>query len=622
MAKAWTDKREFRTLSNELAVTEELAFQRKILPLLRIIFPETVEAPRRRSADRSGIDLLIWGEGGVLPLVVQAKGFGVREAEIGRSQAAQFIQSIRDFQRSGLKADTYLLVHNRDNRNEELRLPIEQELAALKATGQVRRGELWGRQQLLAEAFGAMLHYLHHALTGPHRVGARVPVLQTLEDLPVLAAVPYTTSTLVMDQYKLASVSTSKRRVADPTQDIAPPKGHRFTFLIGEFGFGKSTTVLRAAANATATLLYVPAALITTDIAGTKDLTMQCIDLEKLLAPFLEEDRPVLQLIARAPIEYLLKDPKSPLILVFDGLDESPFIARRGGLSWFVNFLYQLRVPVILTARTEFWRTRQADFGSSFGAPAVAGHKRTMKAQLVELLPWDAEQILALVNAFAQSLQDKKQQSHVYKLAALLRTKEFDQYYRDIPKRPLFLRFIIDCVATMGIHAVGRAQLMEEWIMMKISRDLTSPALVGGTGRLPIKNDDEGLTATLSLAYKAMEAAALAMTAVDEGKVELTPSCTLNQMQEAATDRRLDAITDPTGLVLNSLLIPVAHWHHSAELDLQFAHRAFQEYFLARLLVRRPTAIAATLPPEIDNWIDAITKENVLHSGAPPRTTN
>jgi len=237
-----------------------------------------------------------------------------------------------------------------------------------------------------------------------------------------------------------------------------------------------------------------------------------------------------------------------------------------------------------------------------------------MKAQLVELLPWDAEQILALVEAFAQSLHNKNQQSHVHELAVLLRTKEFDQYYGDIPKRPLFLRFIMDCVATMGIHAVGRAQLMEEWIMMKITRDLTSPTLVGGTGRLPILGDEEGLTATLGLAYKAMEAASLAMTTVDEGKLELTPSCTLSDVQTVASNRRLDAIIDPTGLVLNSLLIPVSNWHHTAELKLQFAHRAFQEYFLARALVMRPSALTGTLPPGIHSWIDAITKEGVLRT--------
>jgi hypothetical protein len=618
MAKTWTDKTEFKTLSNELAVTEGLAFQRKLLPLLRILFPDTVEAPPQRSIDQRGIDLLCWGQGSVLPLVVQAKGFSVREAEIGASQAQQFLRSIRDFQQSGLKADTYLLIHNRDNRKDELRLPLERELASMVETGQVRRAELWDRQQLLTEAFGAMLRYLRESLARPRRVGARSNVF---DKVPLLSAVPYSLSTLVMDQYKLTSISTPKRRIADPTQAIVPPKGYRFTFLIGEFGFGKTTTVLRAATSATATLLHVPAAVITTDIVGTKDLAIQCIDTEQLLAPFLEEDRPVLRLIARGPIEYLLKDPRSPLILVFDGLDESPFLARRGGLNWFVNFLYQLRVPVILTARTEFWRTRQADFGSSFGAPLVIERKRTMKAQLVELLPWEPEQILALVEAFATSLKEQTQRSHVLVLAGVLRTKEFDQYYGDIPKRPLFLRCILDCVVAMGVHAVGRAQLMEEWVSMKITRDLTNPGLVGGIGRLPITSDDEGLTATLALAYKAMEAAALAMTTIDAGNVELTPSCTLSQLQTAAADKRLDVITDPTGLVLNSLLTPVANWHHTTELALQFAHRAFQEYFLARALVRRSTAITGTLPAEIQQWIDALAKEGVLQAPPGARTT-
>jgi len=41
MAKSWTDKGEFKRLSSNLATLEGIGFQRRVLSLLRIIWPDT-----------------------------------------------------------------------------------------------------------------------------------------------------------------------------------------------------------------------------------------------------------------------------------------------------------------------------------------------------------------------------------------------------------------------------------------------------------------------------------------------------------------------------------------------------------------------------------------------------
>jgi len=233
-------------LSDELAVAEELDFERKILPLLHIIFPDALQAPRRRSIDKSGIDLLVWGKAGSLPLAVQAKGFSVREAEVGSAQARQFVRSIGAFRNSGLVADIYLLVHNRDNRDPDFRQPVEDALRSLRTSGQAKRAELWSRQRLPSEAFQAMLQLLRRSICERNlSVGDLQKRLDNAVAAP-LESVPYSRSMLTVDQYQLRSISPAQFCLGDPVNDVRPRPGHRFTILIGEFGSGKTTTVGRA----------------------------------------------------------------------------------------------------------------------------------------------------------------------------------------------------------------------------------------------------------------------------------------------------------------------------------------------------------------------------------------
>jgi len=62
--------------------------------------------------------------------------------------------------------------------------------------------------------------------------------------------------------------------------------------------------------------------MISSDTMGVKDIAAQSIDTHELLAEYSAEDRPVLQRIARAPIEYLLKDPQAGNTIIFDGMPD------------------------------------------------------------------------------------------------------------------------------------------------------------------------------------------------------------------------------------------------------------------------------------------------------------
>jgi hypothetical protein len=133
MPADWSQKPQFKTLFKKLVSTDELTFQRGIRPLLAVIDPATQETPNRGSADCCGVDHLVWERNGIFPLIVQTKGFTVDAAQLGREQIRQCRKSIQKFCASGLAADRYILIHNRDGRSASFRKAVLAELEQLRA---------------------------------------------------------------------------------------------------------------------------------------------------------------------------------------------------------------------------------------------------------------------------------------------------------------------------------------------------------------------------------------------------------------------------------------------------------------------------------------------------------
>jgi len=137
----WTGQSAYKQLAGILAASEEDEFERKVLPLLRLFWPTLQQAPRKRVWDQRGIDLLVWVDQPPFPCVVQCKGFKVQELDA--DQMRQAVDSIHKFRDSGVTADTYLFVHNREGRNREFAEKTELHLRELVALGRVRCAELW-----------------------------------------------------------------------------------------------------------------------------------------------------------------------------------------------------------------------------------------------------------------------------------------------------------------------------------------------------------------------------------------------------------------------------------------------------------------------------------------------
>jgi hypothetical protein len=605
--KRWRGKTEFTRLSGSLAVKDGLDFQRALVPLLAVIAENPLETPAMKSLDRQGIDHIVWSDGLPHPLVVQAKGFKVSADELGARQVEQCRRSIDAFKRSGIKAETYLLIHNRDGRRAEFREPVQALLDDLQRSGQVSRAELWGREELLQSVFEAM-HDRALVVLEQYR-GPEWPMSRAVP----LERVPFRVSTLKVTQFSLAPVSAPETVVGDPVDVLLEAREGSVSVLLGEFGSGKTTTAARAMQRVGAHVVFIDAGRITKQAVGTKDVLSLANEADEVLAAFRDEDRPVLGPIVRPVFEKILMNPDSPVVLLIDGLDESVFLTRTRGLGVLLEMLRLVRVPVVLTARTEFWTLLQADFVQfveSYSGDEIT-RPSPIDTRLAELLPWGEDEMIALIDRVIESIDSSEGRARLTAFKTTVSTHQYVEYYGDIPRRPLFLGFILDDVVVNGIQPRGRARLIDEWARRKVARDIAAPTGPGREGRIGIAPDVSSVGATIDLAYRAMMKAALAMTERLGKVVDLLPTCTFESV--TAGDPQLEASADAVGLALNSLLLPTEPRRPGQALNMRFAHRAFQEFFLAMAVALDPDALSdASLPTEVDSWVRAIEREGLV----------
>ncbi|MGE3336005.1 MAG: hypothetical protein AB7I36_20385 [Rhodospirillaceae bacterium] len=574
-------------------------FERAALPYLRLAFPGVVSTPSRRRFDSSGIDHLVWSDTQPLPLVVQCKGFEVNEWEIGVAQANQCIASIRSFRDSSLSASTYLVVHNRTNKDPEFRALVQTELQDLVARGIASRAELWDADRLVGAALDSMFARLQR-LAHEGTLSVVKDYAASEPDLcPPLLEVPLRTSLMTASQYKLETERDVREIDADPARLLLESEAH-FTVLVGYAGFGKTTATLRVATSTGNRTFFSPAARI--DRITTKAMLARCVDLDRLLADTAPEDMLVAERAATLAVDRFFKLDDGSFLLLIDALDEAAPLARRGGLQEFFNGLREVRSRVAVTVRKEFFEARTSDFAASFGFVSDREHRvHNQTIQVIELLPWSDEHILRLVRRYSESVADAGSRARLQELIGAVESGRYMSFYGDIPRRPLFLRFILETVSSSGIRQVSRSNLFQEWARLKVVRDVSAPPKAGGL-RAPIA-DEAALDDTVDLAFEVMASAARSMTAIVDGRLELLSDCVL---ADALTSSRLQSAT-LEGVVLNSLLVPVGMRQAPDPIRVRFAHRAFQEFFLARFIHANPHFFAGVaIPDDVSSWLGGL----------------
>ena len=589
-------------------------FEREVLPLIRLIWPQAVQAPRRWTLDRQGIDLLLWKDGHSLPLVVQCKGFEIPDDALGSTQIKECLDSIERFRASGRHAETYVLLHNREPRNERFRESIDRGVASLVEEGCANRAEVWNHQGLIAHALEAMRDHFLRFLERTRESATPTDVVVSRPSQPV-EQVPIRVSQLRVDQNRLVSIGVPSDAVVDIASHLgkATSNAPSPTILLGYFGSGKTTAMLESLSRSSRTVLYVEGARIGRYVTGTKDFLAACIDVADVLVDYPIDDQATLAPLIRPVLDQLLHDADTPVALAIDALDESAFLSQAGRLTHLFNFLHRVRVPIVLSMRTEFWAGKSMELSSSMGQISTTQPRRYVTVSLVELLPWTPDEIGKAITQFQRENLPEEERLNVMKLSDLVGSGGFPTVYGDIPTRPLFLRMILETAALRGVASpgVGLAQLFADWVRLKITRDVLAP-LARGDGRLPLDPDQDSMESTIEIAWELMEIAAREMTSIaDDGDLELLDHCTVASLHEHRTS---GAAIDPTKLVVHSLLTLARPRQAGREAIIRFQHRAFQEFFLAASIVRSgPMVATAHLPESIVDWIESIKREHILN---------
>lgn len=623
--RSWTGKHEHAQLSGELAGADEEAFRTMVRALLRLLCVEPgAPIPPSLFLSPNGDDLLL-EEDPPYPLYAQLLIFREPPASLGEPQLQRARAAIGRFLESGLEVGTYLLVLNSDLRSPELRAGIQTEILRIVESGRAERAEVWDRQRLLREAFNAMADHVLAAAEAGGLARVRLEeLLRTREGVP-LEEVPMRTSLLAINQYQLRSVGDPGPQIAgDPAIAILQGEDTNLTLLLGSFGFGKTTAVARSLSQRSRHVLYVPGASISETVVGTKDLLSRCVSTDDLFRSCPREDRDIYELIARAAVEHLFrKDEKTPLAIVIDGLDESPFLGRQGGLQQLFNCLRIVSIPVVLAMRTEFWDDRRQEFETTVGLISRQGPVRPRTVRAIELLPWQDEQVLLFVRRARQATEDPEQQGRIARLEALVEGGGYEAIYGDIQRRPLFLRVIVESVAETGLpgERIGRARLFRDWAQWKIRRDVVAVRAQGGA-RPHLVKEKESAEDVVKVAWEAMLQAAASMTREHEGRLELTPDCLLDEV--LASTPRLRQIEDELALHHQSLLMPVGERRGDRPSRISFAHRAFQEFFLAWLLLQEgKLGESPALPDAVADWVRDLQNEGLVDTRqaqeGPPR---
>lgn len=603
MSKNW------KRLHAALQKAEGRDFEREALPFIRAIWGDAIiPQPLRSTYDKSGVDILAWKGADTLSirLAVQCKGFKVEENELGADQIRQCRESVESFRKSGIRADTYVLLHNRIPNSEAFRDALQLEVKGLKKSGQVKKAYVWGAQKLIQEASRKVRERCVRILRlNRHRA-------EEFRDEPApyspLERVPLQISEMVVNPNRKVGETGITEAVADPAERLLQTGMSNLSLVLARAGYGKTTAALRTVAVSSRRVFYLSAATLPRGVNNTHSLIARWINLDELYKDALAEDVPVLEQLAGPALNYILKDEKTPVVLILDALDESIYFSRSGGLQQLFNQLRDTRVPVVLLARSEFWESRQGDFADSYGPEAASRDKLVRRrVSVIRLKDWEHEQIKELARRYRDTLTGPGR-DNLDELLDIIDTGEYEGIYGDIPKRPLFLRFILESVAEQGIVRKGKARLIYEWAELKVRRDVLNPRRFGAEGRMPILTGAEDTETAIRLAFKAMKLAAREMTTRGGGALELLPSCDIEKV--LLLDERLKAVLNPTGLFLHSLLIPLRSTPETLEIG--FAHRTYQEFFLALGIRDEPHAFSdLALPEAVADHLAAVKEEGL-----------
>jgi hypothetical protein len=598
-----------KSIASELAKRSGHDFQGYFAIVLGELVDGSAETKRLGYLDRLGVDaFLVDGDEDAISTAIQCKGFEV--VEYGDDQHRQCRAEIAKYQAKGPKAARYWFAINRPIKDRALRAELEGDLGQLVSSGKVAEAELLDRSLLMkrleelamarlsswAEARRAELFEFYRA---------RMEIVRHIDDVPFNGGsrdpAAFLTRRLTTFFEGIAEHQTGKYRHA--------PK-----FLVtSEFGFGKTTTLQTLAQgwiDASRHLVYAPAALL--DGQVFTNASGLAASLLQLILPDDSDLSAAALLMFRGVLRDLLTRSKDWL-LVIDGLDENAYAFQPNSLARLWGCIADLGIPAVLSARDILVETRPSDFHRNDRLKTGPEFER------ITLDNWEDSLILRFVDSFAASRGGDAPEGYRL-LRELIASGRYDDMYGDIPKRPLFLGMLVEDAWSGKEPERNLHRLYGAYFRHKFDIDRISPAARGMQGRPSEIADRFGNDEAKEMLIRVMQEAADHMLEVSElaGPRAAIHRDTIPEGALREFSARLGIpFVRIEDVAMHSLLQPAGRDPKTRERLLRFAHRSFQDWFVARQFAEQGREAYPGLPAPAFRFLTAMQNDLAAGNGLP-----
>jgi hypothetical protein len=526
--------------------------------------------------DRAGIDAFsVALDDDSILAAIQCKGFEL--LEYGGDQHRQCRDEIAKYKTKGPIVEEYWLVINRSIKDRGMRTELLSDLTDLVESGKATKVELLDLEPMLGR-----LRDLSAKRLAIWAEAKRAELFnyyaQRMKFVDYISAVPFNSDPIQIDptSYILGRVERFFQNLREhQTGKYRPaPK----ILVTSSFGFGK-TSALQALARSWIEsgghLIYAPAALLE-DVAFANASGLA----DALLNFLIPEDAELSQLghqVFRDTLRDTLAKSKDWLVLI-DGLDENAAAFKPNSLSTLWGSMRDLGIPAILSARDELVEMRSAEFFPDPGLKIAPAFER------ISLNNWSDDLILRFILQFAE-VKKSEEPSGFRSFRELIEAGRYTEIYGDIPKRPLFLGMLAEDAWSGHEPARQLHRLYGKYFRKKFALDRHSIAAGGASRRPSAIVDTLGSEETVERLIHVMQDASDAML-----KVSGAPDVLITLQRDTISERELRDIANKQGLpfvqledvAMHSLLQPAGRDPVTRERLLRFAHRSFQDWFLAR----------------------------------------
>lgn len=574
-------------------------FQQTVSTLLGDFLPGYWQTTPLGEFDRCGLDGFICdNETLSVRLAVQCKGF--EKLDFGPSQEKQCIDEVEKYLKKGPLVEEYWLVVNRNIIDRQVRRNLESKLNDIVKFGKAKTVVLYDLSRFVNHlktlAKQSIKSYAETALkSNIEYYNERLGFVNYIDQVPFTIGDEFKENPSSYLVLKITEFYASLTSGKTGNTRAAP----RFIVKSG-FGFGK-TSALHAIAiswmNAGCFPILVPAARLGTQaFAHGSGITEALLD-------FLVPNEIELNKLSRDMFRDVLKNeiPKShKWIILIDGLDENASIFKHTKIAAFWGGLFDLGVPVVISIRDEVADLRPAEMLNN------PSERRAAPPQALNLKDWSSGLMMKFLERYRGGRQRELPETFG-RLLEIMETGRYEEIYGDIPKRPLFLGMMAEDAASGISPDTKLHKLYGSYFRRKFQNDCFSPAAMGASNRYSTILDQLGLEEAGERLILVMQNAAAHMLSVSEYRagdnpmMDITDDIAERDLLNCAEMSNLP-ITLMEDLTMHSLFLPAGRNRNSLERLYRFAHRSFQEWFIARHLAAEGATLTHETTPLISKF--------------------